>query len=177
MVCGVHGAEVEVLSAVRQPAREQDIVKIHVEGTTFAFQVTSNHRLRVEGPSDSLVTVMAKDLLVRQRSSYTRIYDGSSLRDVLDVSMETMVTELVEIKFVADEPVLAWVLPKRASKNGRAALRPGAAVACLGSRLRVEDISADVEGLIVRRTFYDVPSECRHPHCHSADGRLQGHGS
>lgn len=170
IVLGLDGAEVRVLRVLRHPAVERDLVHLAVESNPYPFQLTHNHRLLVEGPNGDLVAVTAGELLAHGRCS--RIYDGRRFKNVV-ATREREVTEVVEVTFMDDACVLAWVLPRRAARACRPQLRDGAAVACLGARLRVEDnLRWDVQ---VSNTFlHSSKAVWPSRRVRSADARLQG---
>lgn len=179
IVLGLHGAEVRVLGATRhEPPVERDVVNLYTVSNPYPFQVTSDHRLLVEGPNQSFVTVTAGSLVGSQGR---RIYDGSGFKDLLDAKLQTETMSVIEVTFVEDACVLAWVLPKNTPKKGRPALQESTAVCCRGSRLRLKDgppQSIDHFGLITSRTFVhysEVRENCHRPS--SANARLEHRSS
>mmetsp|Transcript_99415 Transcript_99415/g.281509 ORF Transcript_99415/g.281509 Transcript_99415/m.281509 type:complete len:141 (-) Transcript_99415:131-553(-) len=115
----------------------------------------------------------AEDLLppAGRPEPHVHIYDGQSFRRVLGCELCVETTEVIEVTFDGDAPVLAWVLPKR-SRSVRPPLRDEAAVCCLGSRLRPGDaLWADLElrgGSLLPRSPRPSPRRSR-----SADAVLQ----
>ncbi|CAK0906808.1 unnamed protein product [Prorocentrum cordatum] len=157
-----------VSAAQKHPNVERDIVYLKTEPNSYPFQVTKDHPLLVEGPSGDLVDVTAQDLLQDRR----RIYDGTRFRRVTEAFERREATEVIEVTFLDDAAVLAWVLPKR-PVHARPQLLDGAAVVCLGAPPQRTD------AVFVHNTFLrtrgsadrDRQSSRR---SRSADARLQG---
>lgn len=174
VLMGPHGQQVSVLRSIRhQPPVERDVVCIFTVLQHYPFQVTASHRLLVEGPAGSTQPVSADSLLNRRGPIH--IFDGSGFQTVIQVRLARQVTEVVEVTFVEDAAVLAWILPKRATSTRRPQLQNRAAVACLGTRLRVNDFRLDLDdfGLGELRGVLTGREPMRCGRSRSADGRLQ----
>lgn len=151
IVLGPNRVEVRVLRSVRcQPPVERDIVYLHTEGNSYPFQVTADHRLFVSHhPSHQPRICSAQSMVANAGPHY--IYNGSiSPLKVVKAELKREKAEIVQVTFEDDLPVLAWVLPKRArAGSARPPLRNEAGVACLGARLRPEDVRIPVSSTFV----------------------------
>lgn len=151
IVLGPNSEEVRVLRSVRcQPPVERDIVYLHTQGNSYPSQWTANHRLFVSHhPCRKPRTCSAQSLVAYAGPHY--IYNGSiSPLKVMKAEVKCEKVEIVQVTFEDDSPVLAWVLPKRArAGSARPPLRNEAGVACLGARLRPEDVRIPVSGTFV----------------------------
>ena len=66
---------------------------------------------------------------------------GNGAHQIVDVSISSQQTEVVEVVFADDDVALAWTLPTRHHSRARArTLSPGAGVACKGAQATHEDL-------------------------------------
>lgn len=134
VVLGLDGKEVRVCRSIRrQPKMDWDVIKVFLNGATYPFQATADHRIVV----DELGNVVKARTLLTHSSGPRHIFNGLSWRVVERAEIERMTTEVVEVTFEDDATVLAWVLPRNASVQ----LDDAAGVACRGKRLTLADTS------------------------------------
>lgn len=172
---GLNGDEVHVLRTVRHQPVERDVVQLTIAGHLYPYEITSNHRIVVEGTDGGFATWTAESLAAS--AARPRVFDGRNFRDLINATTSRQFTEVVEVVFANDAIVPAWILPRRASSAGRAHLRDDAAVCCRGARLRVEDFLIPPEDCgLPEQMYLRRASRLLHqdrPRPKSADGRLQ----
>jgi len=176
VVIGLDGAEVLTLGVVRhEPAVDRDIVHIYTDSNPYPFQVTADHRLLVEDERQHRSVVAARDLMNSNRQY--KLLNSTCAKKILDVTMTSEATIVIEVTFSQDACVLAWILPKQSGKMGRPPLHRSAATCCFGSRLRLATCTPHCFrhfGVDVNRTFlHGIAPRASPRRTRSADARLE----
>jgi len=101
VIRGLGQRNVFVQRAVTHPAKMRKFVCIHTD--TSMLEVTEDHRLMVRGPDGNPTDIEARNVRA------TEIFDGQEFHVVQRVAHTDKYSEVIEINFQDDAPVLAWL--------------------------------------------------------------------
>lgn len=153
---GPDGKCARVVRAVTHKAKERDFVCIEAGGNSI--EVTQDHRLIVCGPDGCPVDVPAS------RVTPQYVLTGKGFQPVTDRNENSKISEVVEVEFENDSPVLTWM---RTTRKFRNPVHERAFIA-LGSR--------DLRTMEVKSTFvhasHPASGAAAHARSHSADAQL-----
>mmetsp|Transcript_98005 Transcript_98005/g.193989 ORF Transcript_98005/g.193989 Transcript_98005/m.193989 type:complete len:395 (-) Transcript_98005:267-1451(-) len=153
VVLGPDGKQVRVQTSLRLPAQERDLVHFKLEGAEHAFTVTSDHCLKMEGPRGDQIAEEARALVSVHNATRKRIFDGQQFRTVVSAELLQKSTAVVEVTFLDDATVLAWLPPGRRPRSRETrAHNQRVAVACRGAPAQTNDLMLGV-GVGIQNTF------------------------
>jgi len=149
---GPDSSTVQVLRVSKFPKQCRDIVHIRVEHATCAFSITSDHRIQVKMPDDSIQEKKAGEIVEMRDNGYcVRISDGTFWYPVTQAVVQRDEVEVVMVHFQADALVLAGIAARKVSGDVPR-------IAIFGEPPTREDIF-QCNGLRTRNTFIDVIDE------------------
>ena len=91
--------------------------------------------------------------LVRMESPRPGVFNGEDFQKIDKAEIVHEITEVVEIAFVDDAVVLAWLFPQRRPRSGGRTLSATGGVACRGAPVWASDAAASRQQLRMRNTF------------------------
>lgn len=150
---GPDGSTVLVLSAIKHPPKERDLVRLWVLGTEVSLAVTADHRLLIKGEGCEPAPCSAADVQRRVAQGVVlEIFDGIGFNQVKRAEALVEATQVVEVQFHKDAIALVWLLPRR----NRSASVHGFSVAVQGKEFTFQDAGFDV-----KRTFISDVADVR----------------
>ena len=100
----------------------------------------------VEGENGQPMAVGAREL-VRMESPRPGVFNGEDFQKIDKAEIVHEITEVVEIAFVDDAVVLAWLFPQRRPRSGGRTLSATGGVACRGAPVWASDAAASRQQL------------------------------